>query len=171
MWYYILSIGIMLSQSLFSISMASVCSDDFPLLKLHTTTLKGFYCHYIRKMKWLSNLAINSQLMFGIFKYSACKHERLQHFGNIHRMKVNGQLHSVTSCQTLNVKKYFKTAFLIMYIYQIKCVYLYFKSKNVLFISNYHHVLNVIRFIFGVGPEVTHQMYCSLSRLIVLSPL
>jgi hypothetical protein len=25
--------------------------------------------------------------MFGIFKYSACKHEKLQLFGNVHRMK------------------------------------------------------------------------------------
>jgi hypothetical protein len=130
MWYCILPNGTMLSQSLFSISMASVCSDVFLFLKLYTTTLTGFSYLYTRKMKWLSNLAINSQFMFGIFKYSACKHEQLQHFGNMHRIKTNGQLHSITSCQTMNVKKYFNTAFLIMHISQIKCVYLYFERKK-----------------------------------------
>lgn len=69
--------------------------------------------------------------MFGIFKYSACKHEKLQLFGNMQRMKTSGQLHSVTLNQTFYVKKYSKIQFLIMHISQIKCVYLYFARKNV----------------------------------------
>jgi len=93
----------------------------FPFLKLHATTSTGFSCHYTRKIKWLINLEINSQLMFGIFKYSACKHEKLQHFGNVHRTKTSGR-HSVTRYQTFYIKTYFITAFLVMHISQIKCI-------------------------------------------------
>jgi hypothetical protein len=122
MWPCILSVGTMLSQPLFSISMASVCSDVFPFSKLHTTTSTGFSCHYTRKIKWLINLEINSQLTFGIFKYSACKHEKLQHFGNVHRTKTSGQQLRVTWYQTFYVKTYFNTAFLVMHNSQIKCI-------------------------------------------------
>ena len=125
--------GTILSQPLFSISMASACSKVFPFLKLHITTSTGISCHYTRKIKWLSNLDMNSQLMFGIFMYSACKHEKLQHFGNMHRMKTSGQLHSVTLYHTFYVKKCFNTSCLIMHIPQIKCVYLYFERKNVIY--------------------------------------
>jgi len=103
MWSWILSVGTTFSQPLFSISLASVCIEVFPFLKWHTTTSTGFSCHYIRKIKWLIILEINSQLKSAAFKYSACKHEKLQHFGNVHRMKTSGRRHSVTWYQTFCV--------------------------------------------------------------------
>ena len=133
MWSCILSVGTTLSQSLFSVSMASARGEVFPFLKLHTTTSRGFLCHYARKIKWLINLEINSQLMFGIFKYSACKHKKLQHFGNVHRTKTSGQRLSVTWYWTFYVKTYFNIAFLVTHISQITCVCLYFERKCVLY--------------------------------------
>ena len=133
MWSWILSVGTTFSQPLFSISLASVCIEVFPFLKWHTTTSTGFSCHYIRKIKWLIILEINSQLKSAAFKYSACKHEKLQHFGNVHRMKTSGRRHSVTWYQTFCVKTYFNIAFLVTHISQIKSVYLYFERKSVMY--------------------------------------
>jgi hypothetical protein len=53
--------GTMLSQFLFSISMASACCKASPFLKLDTTTSTGFSYHYTSKIKSLSNVEINRQ--------------------------------------------------------------------------------------------------------------